>query len=307
MGIIPSLKSLLPARDLGWNRVRAACALPSCHNKLMMRYVPGSRQGIFVRDAWYCSPDCFAAAARTTLALLFSRCVVEMPRNPRLSLGLALLSKDYLSEDRLRSATLISQRQGASLEATLLETGSVTEKQLAAARAVQWGYPVLAQDLSGQLVESDLPSALLRVYSAVPLHYSSKVKRLVLGFVHRVEHSLLQSIEQMTGFRAEPCFITPAEFSEQMERVAVPAGYEEALVEEPRDAAQMARKLGGFAVEISAIEARFAKCNSSIWVRIWGRRRTVDVVFAPKSAAQAAQAAQAAFSNTLPEVTYSLG
>ena len=304
MAFISSLKSLLPARDLGWNRVRAACGLPACHNKLMMRCVPGSRLGIFVRDTWYCSPDCFAAAARTTMALLSSRSVVEMPRNPRLSLGLALLSKDLLTEDQLRSATLMSQREGVSLEVTLLETGLATEKNLAVARAVQWGYPVLAQDLSGQLVQSDLPSTLLRAYSAVPLHYSPKGKRLVLGFVRRVEHSFLQSIEQITGFRAEPCFITPAEFNEQMERVAAPAGYEEALVEEPRDVAQMARKLGGFAVEFNAIEVRFTKCNPFIWARIWGRRGTVDVIFALKSAAQAARAA---FSKTLPEVTYSLG
>lgn len=49
-----SLKTLLPARDLGWNRVRAVCALSTCHNKLLMKYVPGNRIGIFVGAAWYC-------------------------------------------------------------------------------------------------------------------------------------------------------------------------------------------------------------------------------------------------------------
>jgi hypothetical protein len=282
-----SLKSLLPARDLGWNRVRAVCALASCHNKLLTKYVPGSRIGISAGNTWYCSPDCFAMASRNTLSSLSAGSVVEMPRNPRLSLGLALLSKDYLTEEQLRFAAVRSQREGQNLETTLVECGLATEKQLAAARAVQWGCPVLAQDLGGQIVEADLPPALLRAFSAAPVHYSAKAKRLVLGFVHRVEHSLLQSIEQITGCRAEPCFITPTEFNEQMDRLVPAAGYEEAIIENPGAVAQMARTLGGFAVEVSAREAGFAKCGSWVWTRLTGKRGTVDVIFALKNAAAA--------------------
>lgn len=299
-----SLKSLLPARDLGWNHVRAVCGLPSCHNKLLMKYVPGSRIGIFVGAAWFCSPDCFAMASRTTLSSLSTETVVEMPRNPRLSLGLALLSKDYLDEDQLRLAMTRSQREGQDLETTLLECGLATDKQLAAARAAQWGYPVLGQDNPGQRVEADLPLTLLRAFSAAPLHYSPKAKRLVLGFVYRVEHSLLQSIEQITGLRAEPCFITPTEFNEQMERVTAVPDYEEAVVENPGAVTQMARTLGGFAVEVSAREAGFSKCNSWVWVRLTGKRGIVDVVFALKNAATAPRTR---LSTVFSEVTASLG
>jgi hypothetical protein len=280
-----SFQSLLPPMDLGWNRVRSVCGLSTCHNKLLTRYVPGSRMGIVVGDLWYCSADCFSMASRNTLSALSSGSVVEMPRNPRLSLGLALLSKGYLTEDQHRFAVLRSQREGQSLEATLLECGLATDKQLAAGRAAQWGYPALAQEPSGQNVEADLPLTLLRAFMAAPIHYSPKAKRLVLGFVYRVEHSLLQSIEQITGFRPEPCFITPTEFAEQMERVTAAAGYEEAVVDNAGTAVQMARTLGGFAVEVSARAAGFAKCNAWIWSRIVGKRGTVDVIFAPKPTA----------------------
>jgi Type II secretion system (T2SS), protein E, N-terminal domain len=279
-----ALKSLLPARDLGWNRVRAVCGLPTCHNKLLTRYVPGSRVGIFSGSRWYCSPDCFAMASRAALAVLCSETVLEMPRNPRLSLGLALLAKGYLDEDQLRLATVRSQREGQTLETTLIECGWATEKQLAAARGAQWGYPVLGQDAGSLAVEADLPATLLRAYSAAPLHYSPKAKRLVLGFVYRVEHRLLQAIEQITGLRAEPCFITPTEFNEQIDRLAPVYGYREEVVENPGTVAQMARSLGGFAVEVSAREARFTKCNSRIWVRLAGKPGTVDIVFALKTA-----------------------
>jgi hypothetical protein len=297
-------RSLLPPLDLGWNRTRAVCGLPDCHSKLLMRAVPGNRAGMHVGETWYCSPDCFATNSRGTLSSLSMSCVVEMPRNPRLPLGLALLSKGALDEGQLRFATERSQLEGVSLETILIEHGIVSEKQLAAARATQWGYPVLGQDPAAQIVEADLPASLLRLCSAAPLHYSAKTKRLVLGFVNRVEHGLLQSIEQITGCRAEPCFITPADFREQMERLTQVAGYEEVVVENPGNAAQMARTLGGFALEVTAREATFAKCKSSIWARISGRRGTVDVIFSLKNPAATSRRE---YSGIVPEVTSALG
>lgn len=278
-----SLKSLLPARDLGWNRVKSVCGHSSCHNKLMTRFVPGSRTGMHVGETWYCSPDCFAMASRNMLFPLSTGQVVEMPRNPRLSLGLALLAKGYLTEDQLRGAVARSKRMGEDLETTLLSSELTTEKQLAAARAVQWGYPVLSQELVCQTVETDLPQSLLRSCGTVPIHYV-KGQRLVLGFVHRVDHGILQSIEQMTGLRAEPCFITPLEFSKQMELMTAASGYEEVLVEDAGVVTQMARTLGGFAAEISAEEAGFTRCNGSIWARITGKHKTVDVIFSLRKA-----------------------
>ena len=300
-----SLKSLLPARDLGWNRVRAKCAELECHNRLLTKYVPGSRIGIFAGESWYCSPDCFALGSRKTLASFAGGCVVEMPRNPRLSIGLALVSKGLLTERQYREAALLNKRRGETLETTLLECGFASEKQLAAGRAAQWGYPALVQELNATTVEADFPSSLLRAYRAAPIHYSPKSKRLVLGFVDRVEHALLQSIEQITGCRAEPCFITPAEFAEQIERLTAMPLYEEAVVNEAQNTAQMGRTLGGWAVEISATEASFAKCNTYAWVRMTGKRGTVDVIFSMKhaSAAMANQKSSA----IVPEVTVGLG
>jgi len=122
--------------------------------------------------------------------------------------------------------------------------------------------------------------------------------------VHRVEHGLLQSIEQITGLRAEPCFITPADFAEQTERMRAVDGYQEVVVDDPGTPAQMGRTLGGHAVEVQATEAGFARCKSSIWARIVGKRGIVDVVFATKNANAGFRRA---FSSAMPEVTTALG
>lgn len=299
-----SIKSLLPARDLGWNRVRAVCALPDCRNKLLTKYVPGSPSGLFVGEHWYCSPDCFAMGMHNTLAVLSSGCVIEMPRNPRLSLGLALLSKGFLTDDQYRAAVIRSERCGESLESTLMEAGFISEKQLAAGRAAQWGCPALAQELSGMAVEIDLPVSLLRQLRTAPIHYSAKSKRLVLGFVDRVEHSLLQAIEQITGCRPETCFITPAEFEEQIERLTAVPDYRESFVDDLGTPLQMGRTLGGWAVEVGAREASVTKCGSFLWARIIGKRGTVDVIFALKPASVVNRIK---LSTRVPEVTVSLG
>ncbi len=221
------LKSLLPPLDLGWNHVRARCALLTCHNKLLMRPVPRQGTGIQVGQNWYCSVDCFAAAARTPLETLAQARGAETLTQPRLSLGLVMLAKGYLTEEQLRLANARSDRRGEDLESTLKKLGLATDKQLAAARGAQWGCPVLADDCAAQPVVADIPRTFLREVQAVPLHYSRQSKRLVMGFVQKVEHSLLGSIEEMTGCRAEACLLTPSEYEAQMDRVTFPPDYEE--------------------------------------------------------------------------------
>jgi len=281
------LKSLLPPIDLGWNHVRARCGLPTCHNKLLMRPVPQRGTGIRVDQQWYCSADCFAAAVRTPLAALLSTPMIEKPRNPRLSVGLVMLTRGFLTEDQLRFATARAERRGEDVATTVLELGLATEKQLAAARAAQWGCPVLAGDGTRTAVEADIPRTLLREFQAAPLHYSPQSRRLVLGFVEKIEYTLLGSIEEVTGCRAEACLLTPTEFEAQMQCVTDPAGYEEAVMEKPGTPAQMAKTLGGVALEVTASAASLVACRSWIWARLIGKRRTIDVLFARTKAAPA--------------------
>jgi hypothetical protein len=238
------------------------------------------------------------------LARIASGYVVEMPRQPRLSLGLALLSRGYVSEDQLRSATAEARNTGVLLENILLQREWVSEKQLAAARSVQWGHPALGIDFFDKAVEVNLPISLLRAYTAAPIHFSIERNRLVLGFVHRVEHTLLQSIEEITGCRAEPCFITPAEFNQQIDGFRSLPGYEEVVSNHPADATQIAASLADFALQIPGAEARFARCKSSIWVRIQGNLETVDAIFATKAASQRADEG---FSSIATKVTEAMG
>ena len=274
-----SLESLVAGVDRGWKSMRTACGLRSCQTTLLMRSVPQSRGGIRMGELWYCSVDCFVMAARERFSSLPARRTLEMPHNPRLSVGLAMLSKGYLSDEQFRFASAESQMTGEELESVLVRLGWADEWQLASARAAQWGYPVLGRDRISQSVDADIPITLLRSFSAVPLHYSIHARRLLLGVVYRVEHALLHSIEQVTGCRAEPCFITPTEFRYQMERVTAAQDRREVVLDDSLTPAEMAKTLGGFALEVVARDASLTHCQNYLWTRLSGKRRSIDVLF----------------------------
>jgi hypothetical protein len=263
--------------ERGWKNVYRSCAHPACSSTVLARSLR-ARTGVKVDERWYCTVDCFAVAARAQLSALAAKNMLEMSHAPRLSLGLVLLSKGNLTAGQLKVATAESKSYGEPLEMTLLRLGFVSEKLLVAARATQWGYPVLAQE-SAAHVESDIPPTLLRQHSATPMHYSPAARRLLIGFVYRVDHSLLHALESLKNLRTEPCFITPMEFKEQMRRLTQASGYEEIVFEDGQIPAQMAKNVGGFASEIAATEARFTRCRDLIWTRLIGRKGMIDLLF----------------------------
>jgi hypothetical protein len=274
-----SFESLLPtAVHRGWKDMYETCALHTCHNKLFLRSVQ-SRVGINVGEQWYCSPDCFAAAASMRIASLAPSNVLEMPHSPRLPIGLVMLSKGNLTDAQLRFATSQSQLHGETLEAALLRLELTSERLLTAARAAQWGYPMLGKEHIGRVVESDIPSILLETCSVVPLHRSAAAKRVLLGFVERVDHRLLNAVEEVTGLRGEPCFITRTDFAEQMELLTAVPRFEQVAFEDTKTPVQMGRTLGGLAVEVGLREARFTHCRDYVWTRLAGKRKTLDVLF----------------------------
>jgi len=299
-----SISSLLPAVHRTLLPIRAVCDSQSCHNRQFLRSFPEGRRGIRVGERWYCSVDCFVHAARATLFALLNRQVVEIPRIPRLSLGLAMLSKGYLTAEQLRTASEQSHWRGETLDAALLRLGMANEKQITAARSAQWGYPVLVQEHIGHMVQSDIPQSILQSCSAVPLHYSQAAKRILLGFVYRIEHSLLKSVEQMTDCRVEPCFITATDFAEQNERLTKIVNYREIFIEDSGSPEAMARALGRAAVEIHAGAVEFTQCKGHIWTRLTGKDGIADVVFRAQAAAPDALSSR----SDLPvETTGSLG
>ncbi len=231
---------------------------------------------------WYCSIDCFVKAARKRIFALVDGRSITMPHTPRVSIGSVMLSKGYLTAEQLRDARCQSLQNGEEIEETLVRLGLVDEWHLASARASQWGHPVLGRDRISQLVDADLPLTLMKAFSAVPLHYCKSSKRMVIGFVYRVEHSLLHSLEQVTGCQVEPCFITPTELHYQMERLEAARESKEVILDASMTAAELANVVGGLALEMRARDVSVSRCQDFVWIRLAGKQRMIDVLFQGK-------------------------
>jgi hypothetical protein len=101
-----------------------------------------------------------------------------------------------------------------------------------------------------------------------------------------VEHGFVSAIEQVTGCRVEPCFITQNAFDEQMGRMSFASNYQEIVLDEFRLPEQMAKAVAGFAVEINAREAGLAEFRNYVWARLTGKRGRIDVIFCARNSAQ---------------------
>jgi len=297
-----ALKSFWPAIDHSWRSARTTCDNPACHNTQLMRTIPGGRSGIQAGDRWYCSVDCLAVGSRPVLAEL-SRIRYPEIGIPRVSIGLVLVDKGYLSPDAHRYARSQSELRHESLESTLMRLGLVNEKQLAAARASQWGYPLLAKERIGHALETDIPAGLLEVFSALPIDISLKARRILLGFVFRVEHSLLESIEKITGCQTIPCFISSSEYAEHKMHVAAARDCQHTLVQDPGTPEEMSRTIGRFAVEIGARKAEFTHCRNFVWVRLTGKRDKFDVLFQFEESAHLDLLQKLQFEERIPYLT----
>jgi hypothetical protein len=242
-----------------------------------------SRVGVAAGKHWYCGVDCFARATSAQMIAL-SMATRDIQHVPRVPLELVLLSKGYLTDRQFQSASAQSELSEEPMETTLLRLGVTSERQIAVARSAQWGYPVLTQDRLGYPVKSDMPPSLLRAYSAVPIHQSDFARRVLVGFVYRVEHSLLSAIEEVMNLRAEPCFITAAECELQLDQLPTTPDCEEVKLDTDVCLEHLVKIIGGIAVEFTARDARVARCRDHVWLRLFGKRRTIDLLFQAKPA-----------------------
>jgi hypothetical protein len=233
---------------------------------------------------WYCSSRCFTGAAERKLTEVLAPGVRHALRSSRMPLGLILISRGLVTRQQLREATELQRESGEDIGDLLVRHGHVTEKQVTAARSVQWGCPVFSIPRYSIETRVRIPATFVEIFSAIPLHYVAATKRLLVGFVGEIEYGLLYAIEQITGCTTQPCFVTPSEFqfhAQQKERLSdkIAADSVEVMIEECSTPAELARTLCSYAVNLEADEAVIEKCRDYIWARLRCDSRESDLLF----------------------------
>jgi hypothetical protein len=252
---------------------------------LALRHFTTQKAGIWMQGSWYCSSPCFILAAERKLSELLTSGLEPANHATRMPLGLILISRGLLTGAQLREVIDETKEDGGEVGELLVRQGLVSEKEVTAVRATQWGCPVFAVSKHAIQIGIQIPSTLVQLYSATPLHYVAATKHLLVGFVHGIEYGLLYAIEQMTGCKTQPCFVTPSDFQaqmrqgEQVQELCRDALPHEVTFEGLQSAAQMARTLCDYGVDFEADEAIIGRCGEYLWARLKYGPKEVDLLF----------------------------
>jgi hypothetical protein len=255
------------------------CANAACAGTALKYAVSKKHFGVWLADEWFCGPDCFEQGARKKIVeLLSSRHRQEKAPALRMPLGLLLLSREILTHEQLKAALEQQRASGANLGETVQELGFATEQQVTAAVAAQWACPVFTFGDRPLPAEVRVPRRLLEQYGMLPVHYSEIGKRLMVGFVSRVQHHILYTIEHITSCSASPCFITASEYRRGMQLCNLTATENEIVFDRGSNPIEIAGLTRNYVNQIGAERARFGMCRDYLWARVTGRQE-IDLLF----------------------------
>lgn len=273
----------LPAWTEKFKAITARCR--HCNRSLALPHSSARKIGIKMHDNWYCSSRCFAAAAEEEFASLATSRPQRTNHSTRMPLGLLMMRYGLLSSTQFKEIRDEQKEAGVEIGEFLVRQGSVSEKQVTAVRATQWGCPVFTVPEWGMPTEIHIPSTFVRRYSMIPLHYVATTNMLLVGFVHGIEYGLLYAIEKITGCKTQPCFVTPSDFQNQVqhiEQVNTQSGDEapvEIKFESAQTSSEMARVLCSYSVHLEADEAMIGRCKEYLWARLKSGPKEVDLLF----------------------------
>ncbi|HXW90268.1 MAG TPA: hypothetical protein VEK33_06955 [Terriglobales bacterium] len=252
---------------------RRECANPRCSAK--------SKQpiGIVFYEQWFCSPDCFEPAVQQKLVeSLSTRDKQEKHPSLRMPLGLVLVSRGILSHEQLKIALNHQRTSGTNFGEVLQELGFATQQQVTAAVAAQWACPVFSIGDRPLPAGVRIPTRLLELYGMLPVHFSETGRKLMVGFITRVQHHMLSIIEHVTSCTATPCFITDNEYRRHLQALAVESAEHELVCDRPIGPAEIAKLVRDQISQTGGEEVRFGMCRDYLWVRLLGHQE-IDLLF----------------------------
>ena len=255
------------------------CANAACRGNALKHAVSKKHFGVWLAEEWFCGPDCFQNGAYKKISeLLSSRNRQENVPGLRMPLGLVLVSREILTHEQLKVALEKQRRDGVNLGNAIQELGFASEQQVTAAVAAQWASPVFTLGDRPVPEEVRIPRRLLELYEMLPVHYSPIGKKLMVGFVSRVQHHILYTIEHITSCNASACFITGSEYRRGIQLCNLTATENEIVFDRPSMALEIAGLVRNYVSQIGAERARFGMCRDYLWVRVVGRQE-IDLLF----------------------------
>jgi hypothetical protein len=238
-----------------------------------------------MHGSWYCSGRCFRSAAEREILRFGNSGIEAASHSSRMPLGLNLMSRGLLTAEQLKKATDEQKETGGEIGEVLVRQGSVSEKRVTEIRSAEWGCPVFTLPKHATQIGIQVPSTLIQAYSMIPVHYVPATNMLLVGFVHSIEYGLLYAVEQLTGCKTTPCFVTPTAFqikmkqTKQLQEGSAEPPAKELHFEGIQTPAEIARILCDTGLEMESEEAFIGKCKEYVWARLKSGHKSADLLF----------------------------
>ncbi|QMV17512.1 hypothetical protein GOB94_01405 [Granulicella sp. 5B5] len=256
-----------------------SCAGASCGRWLTERQLRVSHVGVTMEGVWYCSYRCILLDVEKALGKLVSPARRLDRGDTRTSIGMLLLRRNLLSEAQYKAAAVVHRETGQEMGDVLVELGFLGEGTIAEARAAQWACPVMSWEPMLYNASVRLPDHLIQRYAMAPVHLLSSSNRLFLGFKHGVEYIPLFAVEQITGYKVQPCILSSSDFSASLESRSIDLSYEERTFGDIENVRDMAGLLCEAGIEVDAAMIALVRCGSYIWGRLSGGSTMLDLLF----------------------------
>jgi hypothetical protein len=264
-----------------WKNWVPQCSNPVCSTSTFLQTLTHRRHGMKVEGDWYCGTDCFEQVIKARIGeLMTSQGKPARARSSRVPLGLLLLSRGILTSEQHRVA--LGHQKSAELDFgdAVQQLGFATSEQVTAAVAAQWACPVFPLGDRPLEMQIRIPRRFLDLYEMLPVHYAENEKRLMIGFVRSVQHQALYTIGHITSCTVVPCFITSREYDLHLNSSSLPFLRDNELVfDEIVETAEIVRLITNYVVQLAAERVRMGTCRDYLWVRVWGHKQEMDLLF----------------------------
>ena len=255
------------------------CGLVNCSRpKSLWRRLWARRHGIRFDGVYYCHPQCLETAVQQELSWLQNQ--VPTPPSPnRMPLGLLMVARGKVTYDQVMTALAAQRTSGrGNIGEWFEKLGILTEQEVAAALALQWGCP-LSSSLESNETGHQLPLALLETFQMWPLHYVRATNTQYLALGKRLDHASLYAIEKMLGCRVQPCVAPGKVIASRIERFRQEPHAREVEFRSMHDSAEIARIAISYIARLNAEEIRISRVRQFIWLLLKNHHTTTNLLF----------------------------
>ncbi len=262
-----------------WKQLVPRCAHPECDTGFRWKGMLHRATGFRFNDGeWFCSARCLEESLHDHLLVYFFEERRPAPIRTAMPLGLMMLARGAISDLQLREAIALQRSSGEKIGACLQRLGCISDDDIAAAVAIQWGCPVFPAESVQPGCSMLVPLSLIEHYRMSPVHLVSQGRRIFVGFCERVDHTALIGIQRMLGCETEACIIPELKFLQVLDYRKRDTTSEIA-VRRPHSAAETSRMIVSYAQQTAAEAIRLCSVEGNIWVRFLSQHSHLDLIF----------------------------